>query len=170
MDKNKFRLLFNSLYQGLCRFASGYLNDVTAEDIVQESFLSLWEKRKFILNESAVKSFLYMTVRNKCINVLKNKQVQLKKNQYLIQELSSDDVFTNHIIEEELFNKLIEEINKLPGQCKKVTMLALNGLKNPEIAKELDVSVNTVKTQKKIAFAKLRTSLNKALNGILLAL
>ena len=74
------------------------------------------------------------------------------------------------MIEEETFNLLYNEIKSLPAASQQIMLLALNGLKNQEIADELDISLNTVKTQKKIAYSKLKQRMSKVMYSVLLSL
>lgn len=160
INKKEYKNIFHSHYNALCAFAYGFLQDVKAtEDVVQDAFLSLWEKRTEFENLAASKSFLYTTVRNKSLNILKHQKVVEKHTPHLIQELESEDILSKYILEEETFNRMFQEIKKLPASAREIMLLALNGLKNPEISEELNISVNTVKTQKKIAYAKLKSSL-----------
>ena len=139
------------------------------EDTVQEAFISLWEKRKHFDHLNALKAFLYTSVRNKCLNHLKHQAVLQKHETALIYELESEQFFTNHIIEEETFNQLFAEIRNLPQAAQEIMLLALNGLKNQEIADELNLSVNTVKTQKKIAYSKLKKKLSPVFRVLVLS-
>ena len=138
--------------------------------MIQDVFISFWEKRDGFSNDIAIKTYLYTSVRNKCLNHLKHLAVQKKHEQQLIFELESDYFFKTNVIEEEAFNELYQEINNLPEGSRKVMLLALKGLKNHEIANTLNVSENTVKTQKKIAYSKLRSKLSPGLQAILLSL
>ena len=137
---------------------------------MQEAFVAFWERRKDFDHPAAVRSFLYTSVRNKCLNHLKHEAVKRKHEDALIYELESDQHFSGRVIEEETFNILLEEIRGLPKAAAEIMILALNGLKNPEIAEELGVSVNTVKTQKKIAYARLKDKLGPYLSLILILL
>jgi RNA polymerase sigma-70 factor (ECF subfamily) len=74
------------------------------------------------------------------------------------------------VIEEETFNLLLAEIKNLPESAREIMILALNGLRNQEIADELNISINTVKTQKKIAYSKLKQKLEPRLEPLLLSL
>ena len=96
--------------------------------------------------------------------------VRHKHEAILIYELESDQFLANQVIEEESFNQLYVEINHFPESARKIMLLALKGLKNKEIANELGISENTVKTQKKIAYSKLKKKLSPTLNAILLSL
>jgi RNA polymerase sigma-70 factor (ECF subfamily) len=171
IDKKRFKSIFDEHYKPLCAFGYRYVEDTfVTEDMIQEVFGSLWEKRSDFNHEKAIKAFLYTSVRNKCLNHLKHKAVLQKHEERLIYELESESFFTHHVIEEETFNQLYMEIEHLPNAAKKVILLALKGLKNKEIAKTLDISENTVKTQKKIAYSKLKKKLSPIVNGILLSL
>ena len=169
--RKAFREVFEHHFHALCAFGYRYLGDPPAvEDLVQEAFVAFWERRNGFDNAATIKSFLYTSVRNKCLNHLKHRAVQKKHESSLIYELESDQHFTRHVIEEETFRILLEEIRKLPEASKEIMILALNGLKNPEIADELGISVNTVNTQKKIAYAKLKNKLGPHMGLVLLIL
>lgn len=171
IDKKVFKIIFDEHYTPLCAFGYRYVKDTfVAEDIIQEVFGSLWEKRQDFYHEKAIKAFLYTSVRNNCLNHLKHKAVLEKHEERLIYELESESFFTQHVIEEETFNQLYAEIEHLPNAAKKIILLALKGLKNKEIAEALNISENTVKTQKKIAYSKLKKGLSPIVNGILLSL
>ncbi len=170
-DRKAFRSVFDEYFNALAAFGYKYVTDqFEVEDLVQEAFISFWEKREDFNHINAVKSFLYTSVRNKCLNHLKHQTVVQKHEKALVYELESDHAFSSHVIEEETFNQLFVEIRNLPPSAQEIMLLALNGLKNQEIADELKVSVNTVKTQKKIAYSKLKENLGSHFNGILMAL
>jgi len=94
--------------------------------------------------------------------------VEKKHEPALLYQLESEQHFSKQVIEEETFRLLLSEIRKLPEASQEIMILALNGLKNPEIAEELGISVNTVKTQKKIAYAKLKDKLGPHMGMMLL--
>ena len=170
-DRKAFREVFELYFNALSAFAYKYLPDrPLVEDMVQEVFISFWEKREDFHHINALKSFLYTSVRNKCLNQLKHQAVMKKHEPALAYELESDHHFTSHVIEEETFNQLYAEIRNLPGSAREIMILALNGLKNQEIGDELGISINTVKTQKKIAYSKLKEKLGTGFNTILLCL
>lgn len=170
-NKKAFDNVFDLYFNALCAFCYRYINDQSdVEDIVQDAFVSFWEHKKEFKHINEIKAFLYTTTRNKSLNYLKHKTVLKKHQADLIYELESEQFFIQHVIEEEAFNHLYSEINQLPPSAQKVMILALKGLKNHEIATELGISENTVKTQKKIAYAKLKSKLNPVINGILLSL
>lgn len=170
-DKKAFKLVFEEYFNALCAFSYKYITDQSeTEDIVQDVFISFWEHNKDFDHINSIKAFLYTSTRNKCLNHLKHRIVTQKHEQALIYELESDQFFISHVIEEEAFNQLYTEIRDLPESAKNIMLLALKGLKNREIAKKLNISENTVKTHKKIAYAKLKKKLNPIMSGLILAL
>ena len=170
-NKEAFKQVFDTYFTALCSFGNRYISDRSVvEDMVQDVFISFWEKRQDFDHINAVKAFLYTSVRNKCLNQLKHQLVIQKNEKELIHELESEQFFANHIIEEEVFNQLTTEIRNLPKSSQEIMILVLNGLTNPEIANELNISVNTVKTQKKIAYSKLKNSIGPIMGAILLSL
>lgn len=170
-DRKAFREVFESYFSALTAFGYKYVPDQSAvEDMVQEAFISFWEKRQDFDHLNALKSFLYTSVRNKCLNHIKHQAVLKKHEAALVYELESDHQFSRQVIEEETFNQLLVEIKRLPESAREIMVLALNGLKNQEIADELNISINTVKTQKKIAYSKLKEKLGPRFETLLLCL
>lgn len=170
-DRTAFKLIFDQYYKALCAFTYKYIpNPPEIDDIVQDVFMSFWEHNKDFDHINSIKAFLYTSTRNKCLNNLKHKLVKQKHEAALIYELESDHFFTQHVIEEEIFNQLYQEIKDLPASAQKIMLLALKGLKNKEIAAKLNISENTVKTQKKISYARIKENIGPKLNGILLCL
>ena len=170
-DRKAFKEVFDHFFNPLSAFGYRYIHDKPAvEDLVQDTFITLWEKRKDFDHLIALKSFLYTSVRNKCLNHLKHQAVEKKHESSLVYELESDQYFTDHVIEEEVFNQLFAEIRLLPEAAQEIMVLAMNGLKNQEIADELKISINTVKTQKKIAYSKIKEKMGHKLVAIMFTL
>ena len=170
-DRQAHKKVFEEYFNALCAFSYKYIADQSeTEDIVQDVLISFWEHKKDFEHINSIKAFLYTSVRNKCLNLLKHKVVKQKHEAALIYELESEQFFTSHIIEEEAFNRLYIEIRDLPESAQNIMLLALKGLKNREIAETLNITENTVKTHKKIAYAKLKKKLNPVLNGLFMSL
>lgn len=168
VDRYTFETHFDNYFRPLCAFGYRFIGDTeTIQDLVQSVFISFWDQRGNFENEKAVKSFLYTAVKNKCLNHLKHMSVRQKHEEQLIHELESTELFNQQVIEEDTFNLLYREIEKLPKSAKKIMLLALKGLKNKEIAETLAISENTVKTQKKIAYSKLKDKLSKTMLNFL---
>ena len=139
--------LFRYNYRPLCLYALHYLQDVDlAEDIVQESYTALWEKLQegaHVLNR---KSYLYMMVRNRCLDHLRKKGIPTESlkpyDTYGI--IDDDDAQERSQTEARLWTA----IDSLPEKCREVFIMSKrDGLKYEEIADELGLSVNTVRNQ-----------------------
>ena len=158
LGKETFKELFDLHFKALCAFGNRYINDaLVVEDLVQEVFIDFWGKKENFNHLAAIKAYLYKSVKNKSLNHLRHEKVLQKQFELLPAE--TEEYVANAVIEEETFNQLYQEIKDLPSASQAVMLLALNGLKNQEIADELDISLNTVKTQKKLAYAKLKSKI-----------
>lgn len=157
-DMTAFRRLFGDFYNTLVLYAMDFVKrqDV-AEDIVQDLFVAIWERETGYATYTSFKTFLYTSVRNACLNYLKHQNVELKYIASLDNELEESIDFK--IMEEELYRLLFAVIDELPPRCREVFDLHLQGKGNEEIAALLELSVATVKTQKKRAMSYLRERL-----------
>lgn len=162
-DKTYFESFFRSHYQILCYFAYSYLNDrEMAEDIVQNVLTNLFNtpNAKFD-NEQHLKSFLYKSIKNACINDLKKNAIQINSLNDLSLDIKEDDLdIFDSIVRTEVYKEILDAIKLLPGRCHKVFWLAyIDQMSNDEIAERLSISVNTVKVQKNNAKKILRERL-----------
>ncbi|MEF9931036.1 MAG: RNA polymerase sigma-70 factor [Bacteroidales bacterium] len=153
-------------YNRLKIFAISYVrNSQDAEDLVQDTILKIWESEVDIHSCENIGALLYTILRNKCLDYLKHKIVELKHNNTMIEEYnflvansyaledSSINIITNNQIKEALNKALL----KLPKQTRKVFILnKYNDLKYKEIAEELSISVKTVEYHISKAFLLLR--------------
>lgn len=157
-DENTFRIIFEEYHARLCYFATRFLPDGEApEDIVQEAFEKLWQRRIHFSSREAMKAFLYITVKNRCLNLCKHHRVVRKYGDLIREE---EEVTESYVVESEVLDNIYRALQKLPAGCRNVLELSyFQGLKNKDIADRLDVSVNTVKTQKKRGLHLLRAVL-----------
>lgn len=145
--------LFNEFYTSLSYFANSLLQDqCLAEEIASETFLKLWEHREDLTLQGSIKTWLYTTVRNACIDHLR-KVKRLRVSQQGLQTASTIEQSVLHsIIEAETINHIVQTIDKLPPQCGKIFRLFyLHGKSYREIAAELNLSPQTVRNQKQRA-------------------
>ncbi len=157
-----FKQLFDKYYYALKGFSRRYVTqDDICEDAVQKAFVSLWESIHEIKYAGALKSYLFATVRNHCVNYV-NREASRKITSDSMDELMAEAEYKEAIVEEEVYSEVYKAIKKLSPQSRKIVVLAMNGLKNQEIADELDISINTVKTLKKRAYEHLREDLKGA--------
>lgn len=157
--------LFKRFYKPLRMYAFRIINNMDlAEDIVQDTFFEVWVKRETIQFDGAVKSYLFKSVYNRSINVL-NKKYQNKEcaldsdsendilDQYTAANIQNSE---QSLLLKELEAEIASFIATLPPQCQKIFMLSRSyGLKNREIAEQLNISIKAVEKQ-----------INKALFGL----
>jgi RNA polymerase sigma-70 factor (ECF subfamily) len=157
---SSFENFFKKNYHLACLVALRYLKDEQlAEDIVQETFLYLWQKREELKIQRNLKQYLLFAVRNRSINYLQREKQfdQLPEND-LISDFKEDP--DENFSEEEFAVHIARSIEELPPQCKKIFLLAYNDhLTYNEIASVLSLSKNTIKTQMGIAYKILREKL-----------
>jgi len=160
-NDGEFRRLFDNFYVPLCMFAGKYVDDnQLAADIVQDCFIKLWQIRGDFFYVHQVKSFLYTSVRNRALNEIEHSKVVNEYAEKIVAK-GMDSFFDDLVIEEETYRILTNAFDKLPSQMKAIMYLALEGSSNNEIAEKLSVSIDTVKSLKKIAYKKLRESLKE---------
>ena len=156
------RHLFDLYYTRLCYFSHKLIGDKEAsEDIVQDAFVAYWKKSADFDNELSSKNFLYLTVKNACLNVIRHEQVVKKFAESNDNSGFTEEKITENIIRSEVAGEIHNAIATLPKGCRQVLELAYFGdLKNNEIADQLQISINTVKTQKARALQLLRLKLD----------
>ena len=161
-DEQKLEYLFRSHYKGLCQFALGYVKqDEFAKEIVQDAFVSLWEKRHTIDLSKPVKNYLSTTVRNKCLNHLRD-QKKFSRELLALENLSEDTGYDqpDTLIEKEIRDKIAAGIAGLPEKCREIFVLnRYENLKYQQIADKLQISVKTVETQMSKALQYMRIRL-----------
>ena len=143
-DENAFKTLFFQFFSPLCIFAHRYIERwETCEDVVQESFLKIWENRKSIRIETSARNFLVTSVRNNCIDYLRKQELELAWKQWKISkgDEPSGDIYS--IVE--LRTMLAEALDKLPENTRLIfEKNRFEGKKYTEIAEEQQISVKTV--------------------------
>ncbi len=156
-NSGAFKQFFEGFYPSACVFARKYLRDSDlAEDAAQDAFIEFWKRKDQFNDFKAVKGFLYTVTRNNCLNQIRIRNLH---EEILRKELTTDSFFNELIQEEETYRIIYQAVNGLANQSRKIILLSLKGYKNPEIAEELDISLNTVKTLKKNAYKELRNKL-----------
>jgi len=160
--KTDFRSIFDRYFPSLCVFANKFVNDEDlSKDMVQEVFLKVWNSATEFESDKSLKVYLYLATKNTCFDYLKKERRKNQTTDFDGDLYFDDDLVILDIIREETYRQLEEAIDHLPGKAKEVVRLNLKSLSNLEIAEELNVSINTVKTHKLSAFKKLREQLGK---------
>jgi RNA polymerase sigma-70 factor (ECF subfamily) len=168
-DLFHFEALFNKYYAGLCYYAYKFVqNKEVAKDLVQDVFVMSWDKRNDFTTELNIKNYLYISLRNSCLNYLRHSVVEKKFIELSDINAHENEKGLTNLIKAELVMSIREAIDKLPEGCRMVLKLAyFEGLKNDEIATELGISINTVKTQRQRAMKLMRLSLTSSTYSIL---
>ena len=152
-----YRILYDEYYPALVVYASTFLaSDEVAEDIVQELFVSMWEKRVTFVSFPAFKTYLYKFIKNSALNYLKHQGVEGRYKEALQNNLSDEELDEEELDREEEYRHLFQAIDKLPSRCREIFLLSLEGKKNKEIAEMLQISTETIKTQKIRAINRLK--------------
>lgn len=163
-DESVFRHVFDTYYQLLVTFAFRYLNDLdSSRNVVQDLFVSLFDKRESINIHTSLKSHLYQSVRNRAINVLKREKMQRDHHHRILEENSGSEFYEEISDVDELQNRIAKVVNNLPGQCQRIfRMSRQDGISNSDIADQLSISKRTVETQISKALKKIREDLLKS--------
>ena len=168
-DENAFRTLFFGFFSPLCAFAHRYIDCwETCEDVVQESFLKIWENRKTIKIETSARNFLITSVRNSCIDYLRKQELKSSYQRYktdINPDLPDGDIYSVS----ELRVMLSNALDKLPENVR-ITFEKnrFEGMKYAEIAAEQQISVKTVEAHISKALKHLRTELKDYLHLLIL--
>jgi len=179
-NQDVYRSIYEKYFGSLFIFAKEYVQeDEVAKEMVQDTFLKLWEKRTSLDNDTNIQSFLYRITRNNCLNYIKHLKVQQKYHNFSkSKQIETELNFTalNHESLEKLISAELEEkINKavlsLPPRCKQIFEFSRNDEKKyREIADELNISIKTVENQIQKALNKLRQHLSEFMTLLLIIL
>ena len=158
-EQEAFQRLFETFHKALCFFAARIVRDhLEAEDIVQDVFLSFWKMdRGGFPNLKTIKTFLYNSVQHRCLNYLRDLEIRDRNYRNLKREELDEDYFLCQQIRAEVVSELFGAIDELPDKCKEIFKRSyVDGQEDKKIAEELDISLNTIKTQKQRAKSYLR--------------
>lgn len=163
-DQTAFELLFRFYYPGLVTFVTHIICDRDeAEEIVQDFFVNVWTVRKSIHQSNSLKSYFFVSVKNRAFNYLKKEQIREKTLNQLKEMVGKDMLFQPDLfVESELQHEITKAMEKLPARTREIFMLSrFKGVSNDEIATQLDLSKRTVETQISNALKILREELKE---------
>ena len=160
-NENAYAKLFHEYYRPLTVFANKYLNDIeSSKELVQDLFVSIYEKRKSILITTSLKTYLYQAARNRCLNQIKKNNIRRDYLKQADQNANSTESLEEQILANELEYEIFRIISQLSPKCQEVfTLSRVKGIKNQEIAGTLDISPRTVETHISNALKTLREKL-----------
>lgn len=150
IDLKEFEAIFKSYYSALCYTAYKVLNDKeSAEDVVQDLFMHLWNNRATTIIESNLSSYLLTSVRNRAIRKKQQNRLQVRQiDETNDHKIAGDNSTDDEMQSLELQVHIKKAIDSLPPKCREVFMLSrFENKKYKEIAEDLDISVKTVENQ-----------------------
>ena len=163
-----FEKCYTAYYPMLCMIAYEYTrNKVLAEEMVGDTFLRLWEKRETIQVTTSLKNYLIKSTQNTCLQYIRKKKLATQP----IGDVNewehipwSEQYPLGQLFEKELSDKITAAIDTLPPKCRKIFQLSrIDEMSYSQIARTLNISENTVKTQLKTALSRLRKALKEYL-------
>lgn len=172
-----FEQVFKKYYATLCFEARGYLGAKhLVEEVVCDVFTRIWQNRDTLYIKTSLREYLIKAVHNTCIDYYRHLRAQDKLKEGFEQKqeiaITLKDIGENpldYILTQELEDRINKAIDSLPEQYKKTfTLSRFHDLTYDEIASEMGISVNSVKTNIKNALSKLRESLGEFLSLLLL--
>jgi len=143
-----FQNIFQQHYPMLCNFAERYVLDINiAEDLVQDLFVKLWENRETIIITTGIKSYLFQSVRNLCLNYLKHDKVHKKFEEHS-KHVYSDNFYSDALEEEELAFIIHQAIQNLPPKCREIFEKSrFEEKSHDEISAEMGITKKTINNQ-----------------------
>lgn len=162
-DPKAFKDLFDMFYMPLCIYSLKFSDSYDfSEDIVQELFVNFWNKKTYLKIEGSVSSYLFRAVKNNTLQALKKKdRFNFEKLEAIVESFIVEEKEYDVLALEKERKKLLQQIDNLPEKSKEVfKAIVLDNLKYKEVAEQLGITVNTVKTHYSRALKKLRGSLD----------
>lgn len=158
-----FEGLFKMHFKSLHAYAYTFVrDDMAAEEIVQNLFLKLWEKKADLDIHTSIKAFLYRSVYHDSLNYLKHQKVKLKYQQHQVYVMKgqSENSASKLLQAKELEEQIKLALSRLPEGCRSIFQMSrFEDLKYREIAEKLDISIKTVENQMGKALKMLRSEL-----------
>ncbi|MDD4191292.1 MAG: RNA polymerase sigma-70 factor [Mangrovibacterium sp.] len=172
LNKKKFEKTYHAHFSSFYQIAFHFLHDEEdAKEVIQEAFIKLWEKQVYLKPEPEIRNYLFILVRNHCLNLLRDKRKSLLERgssdylaaqlNYKLLSVTGEDL----MLSAELSEKIRLAISGLTPQCRQVfTMSRTDDLSNHEIAEKLQISVKAVEANMTRALKQLREELSEYLS------
>lgn len=170
-DEEAYELIFRRYFKVLSVYAMSYLKDIEiAQDITQDVFVKLYESKESLQIHTSLKSFLYTTIRNRCLDYIKINRIHHDHKEIIKHQLAGTDVDkSDAVLKAELQEKIYEAINQLPEQRQKIFKLSrIDGKSNQEIATLLNLTKRTVETHISNALKNMKAALAEYLTLIVI--
>jgi RNA polymerase sigma-70 factor, ECF subfamily len=165
-EKKAYEAIYKEFFGVLYHLCLQYLHDEKAsEEIVQDTFLKLWEIRKTLNDNINIKNFLYTITKNNCLNYLRNQKISMKhleNMKYMEMQFNYEalEKLGNYLQFEELRGKIETAISNLPDEVIETFRLSrFEELSYKEIAGQQGISIKTVEARISKALRILRLEL-----------
>jgi len=169
-DNIAFKLIYEKYAPKLFHTVYNLIrNKEASEDVIQDLFSDLWQKRNKLNITTSLQGFLYVSAKNRILAQLRKRKITIDYD--ALAFLADSNQTDNRLLEMELKQRLNQEINLLPRKCAEIFQLSREAqYSHQEIANRLNISVKTVENQVGIALKKLKGSLTDFLVLIVLFL
>ena len=161
----KFQVLYKNNVSALIFFASKFIDKTTAEDVVQDVFLKICNKRSFLLWGEGLSAYLYHAVRHACLDHLKHLDIKDRTEDNILHNLKIEELYyTEHSAligqDDHRLKSIYSEIEKLPEKCREIFIMSyFEERKAVEIAALLNISKRTVEAQLYKALKQIKAAL-----------
>lgn len=166
--------MYRRFYPALCNYARRIVDrPEAAEDIVQECFIRIWDGDMHFPDVPSLTAYLYRMVYNRALNLVRDKGVAEGFYEFWGEEQKAgqeEDQVIEVAVEEDVINRFYKAIEELPEQQRQILLMSMEGAKVQDIANTLSISENTVKTQKKRAYAYVREQLGTGIGYLVFLL
>lgn len=172
-DEKMWGDFYDRFYTALCVYVSKMLPVPEAvEDLVQDVFVSVWEGKRIFADIKELTNYLYRACYNNALLYIRNNQIHDTILSALAEEedLQDEDMIYALTVKEEIIRQLYFHIEELPTEQRRIILMRIEGFTWEEIATRLDISINTVKTQKSRSYRFLRERLGDSAHSIILCL
>ncbi len=168
-EKEAFQLLYSSYYETLVLFANQIIDDSqAAEDIVQDCLVKFWISKRYRTLESGLDKYIFQAVKFSSLNYVRGDRRKKNLHENVIREMMSEE----DLPEEEnveILEMVYKVIDLLPEERRHIfLMVFVDGMSYQEVADQLQISKNTVKTQLSRSLKFLRDTLKDRYNAFLL--
>ena len=144
-NKDAFNQMYLHYFSPLCEYANHYVSEVDAEEVVQEVMLHIWENRGYLVVEKSLKSFLFVSVKNRCLNMIRDRQSRERVHQFLYEKLKDQFEEPDYYMLNELATNIEKSIDALPENYRDTfKMSRFDEMTNAAIAEQLGVSIKTI--------------------------
>ena len=159
-DDSSLSMLYKHFYKALVLFSARMVGELkVAEEIVQDTFVNVWQKRNTFQSQGTLKAYLYNSVRNGSISHLRHAKVERSRIEAVEQafsEMKTDEDGELVLHREEIYRQLLLAIDALPTRQRELFLLSVQGKTSAEIAAELGITPESVKKQRQRGLARLR--------------